>query len=470
MARVVQPRKSPPYVAIIFVFTTLIAGSLAVIFHMQKSDAEQIAAQERAERKKYAQEAERRSAEVAVMERAFQEASGDRGAVAQTVTAQLIQQVRDLSQWITGGAGGYEQAKEEKDKFVAAQEDGGSFAGFVNEIRRVRSMLKAAREKAAEARDRNEALAKENEQKAQRIQEIETKFDQEIKASNQTISQLQTAKKTQHDEYLKKLGEAEAVANKNAAELNDTITKLNAELEKRQIEINKLAQQLAAALRKLNDSRSPGPQEARPEPDGKVIRLVEGTDRCYINIGARNNVKVGMTFSVWPSTGIPARKGEEEQPKALLVVTNVSPSVSECRITEQKKSDPLIEDDLVSNIAFDENRVFTFVVEGKFDLLGKGAATEAGAEAVKQLIRRVGGKVVDEVNIDTDFVVIGEEPIPPPKPADDAPPQVWKVYQEQMKTYQAYKSIQGLAANMRIPVLNANRFLSLIGMQMASAE
>ena len=50
-----------------------------------------------------------------------------------------------------------------------------------------------------------------------------------------------------------------------------------------------------------------------------------------------------------------------------------------------------------------------------------GTATPDGAKQATVLIERFGGKVVDHVSIDTDFVVRGEEPPEPENPEPDLP-------------------------------------------------
>jgi hypothetical protein len=103
------------------------------------------------------------------------------------------------------------------------------------------------------------------------------------------------------------------------------------------------------------------------------------------------------------------------------------------------------------------------VVEGLFDLRGQGKATMSGAEEVKSLIQRMGGKLAADVDYRADYLVVGDEPSKPPKPKDDADPTANAVYQEQLKVWDRFQAALKAAKDDKIPVLNANRFLELVG-------
>ena len=69
----------------------------------------------------------------------------------------------------------------------------------------------------------------------------------------------------------------------------------------------------------------------------------------------------------------------------------------------------------------------------------------------------------DELTPETDFAVMGAPPVQPAKPKDDAEESENVVYEEQMKIYRKYSEVRDKAVKMHIPVLNANRFLALVG-------
>ena len=98
----------------------------------------------------------------------------------------------------------------------------------------------------------------------------------------------------------------------------------------------------------------------------------------------------------------------------------------------------------------------------RFDLDQNGTATPQDAEQVKRIVTNFGGNVVDKINVDTDFVVLGKEPAIPEKPTEPDP-LLQREYEEAMAAYEAYGRISDEARAYRIPILNQNRFLYLTG-------
>ncbi len=79
------------------------------------------------------------------------------------------------------------------------------------------------------------------------------------------------------------------------------------------------------------------------------------------------------------------------------------------------------------------------------------------------MIQRSGGKIADDLTVNTDFLVVGEEPPRPPKLADDASETDKALNDAQMKAYMDYEAAKAKAQAMYIPSLNTNRFLDLMG-------
>jgi hypothetical protein len=83
---------------------------------------------------------------------------------------------------------------------------------------------------------------------------------------------------------------------------------------------------------------------------------------------------------------------------------------------------------------------------------------------VKRLITQWGGEVVPDINVDTDFVVLGAEPQVPVLSKDDLQDPVQKaIYDRAVAESEAYANISAKARDYKIPILNQNRFLYMIG-------
>jgi len=192
--------------------------------------------------------------------------------------------------------------------------------------------------------------------------------------------------------------------------------------------------------------------------DGQIEKIARNAGICYVNIGKKDRVQPGMTLAVYSKKGV-----KQENIKGKLLVTNVGDNFSECKITEEDKNAPVVVGDDVANIAFHPVRKNVFVVQGLFDLHGTGTATRIGADQVRDVIIKAGGIVADEVGYQTDYVVLGEEPIKPSRPEEDAPTTAQQAYQKQLRRYKEYQNIKEQAAALRIPILNTNRFILLTG-------
>ena len=190
-------------------------------------------------------------------------------------------------------------------------------------------------------------------------------------------------------------------------------------------------------------------------PDGNITRVVD-EKTCYISLGSGNGVLEDWMFSVYS-------RGDAEAAKAQIIVKQVFEETSECVIAKENPKDPIAEGDIIASIAFDENRQYTFLVKGQFDIQGSGEATDEGRDQVIALIRQFGGKVVNDVDVDVDFVVLGPEPAIPAEPDKDMPATMRDIYEATLRQRDEYLQVKQEAIDLRLRILNTNRFLERIG-------
>jgi hypothetical protein len=203
--------------------------------------------------------------------------------------------------------------------------------------------------------------------------------------------------------------------------------------------------------------------------DGKVTQ-VGRNDVAYIDIGLGQQITPGMTFQIYDrELGIPKTTNtaadDLPQGKGSLEVTRVGARSSECRVVKLQQGQQIVEGDLIANLIYDPNVKLKFKVYGDFDIDQNSVATAAEAEIVKRLIAQWGGALVEEVTIDTDFVVMGKEPTIPQYTSDQLKDDPIAAFQMEKatKAMAAYEEIRTKALDMHVPVLNQNRFLYLIG-------
>jgi hypothetical protein len=232
----------------------------------------------------------------------------------------------------------------------------------------------------------------------------------------------------------------------------------------------KLELVLDKTRQKLNEIRIDPTKAVTRQPDGRIVRIPT-RDTVFIDLGSGDQITPGLTFEVFDKAdGIPAPgdpSNDENLPvgKASIEVVRVGNTTSECRVTRTSRGATLSEGDLIANLVYDKNTKNNFLVYGNFDLDRNGVATPQDAEVIKRLITQWGSSVVSELNVDTDFVVLGKEPVIPNVSRQELEndPLLKAKYDAAVADAEAYSDISAKARAYRIPILNQNRFLYLVG-------
>jgi hypothetical protein len=259
------------------------------------------------------------------------------------------------------------------------------------------------------------------------------------------------------------LREMQATLDATEAQLQTCKREGTREAREKDIEIGRLGT-LIAELQKQIQSLKPGsfdPNAILTSADGRILRAIPGSDVVYVNLGAADRIKPGMGFEVYSPT---RETSGGLRGKASLEVVTVMEETSECRVTRRVPAQPIIEGDIVVNIAFERNRQPKFVVRGDFDLDHDGVIDFNGVEQVMGIIRQWGGQVVDDLDESVDFVVIG---LPPAGPGFGPEEKVSDVVRDQAVKKELersrFRALVERAQKMFIPVITQNQFLFLTG-------
>ncbi len=280
---------------------------------------------------------------------------------------------------------------------------------------------------------------------------------QDANSVQQSYNQLRDLMVRKSDEQMQALmqqrDEAINEKNKSRQELLETMSKL-------QITQNRLAD----ALGRL-EVLKPKPREdvAAYRPDGEIISVDLQSNIVFINLGSSSKVYPGLTFAVYDrSAPIP----QDGTSKGEIEVFDVAANTATARITSSSKRNPIAQGDIILNLIWDSKTTNRFVVVGDFDFNGDGLIDADAKTKIAQLIENWGGKVEDTVSIDTDYVVLGNEPMPRKKPTLDeieADPLANEKYEASVKAAEQYKEAKAQAKDLYIPVFNFKRFLNFIG-------
>jgi hypothetical protein len=301
------------------------------------------------------------------------------------------------------------------------------------------------------------AIKEQNKQKEQQFidqvklyqdsaNEIQTKYD-ELK------NQMTSATEEQVQAVQKRLEEEQTKLKNKQMELLDAQEKLA-----------QTRQSLKASIAKLEEIRPrPDKDVAAYQRDAGILRVDLKNGLVYLDMGSENHVYRGLTFAVYDrNMPIP----EDGKGKAEIEVFQVDPKVSVARIVKSNIKNPIVKEDLVANLIWDSKTSNRFVVIGDFDLNNDGRADADGAKRIREMIERWGGTIEQDVDIDTDFVVVGQTPRPLPKPEQiqlDIDPTLKQKYEESLDAMKNYSDKLAKAGELSVPIFNQKRFLYLIG-------
>ena len=312
----------------------------------------------------------------------------------------------------------------------------------------------------------------------EQLNELRQHFDDAMTATKEKEQTLLAEKEKYHQQVIdttQKYEELKVLMEKTSDERAQTLMsqleeeranlkKLNDELLKTQAELKMTQDRMKHALDQLQQIKpSPDREVAAYQPDGKIILIDDQAQVVHLNIGTDDRVYRGLTFSVYDrNTAIP----KDGEGKAEVEVFGVSKNISAARITHSQKKNPVALDDIVANLVWDSDKANVFVVAGEFDLNGDGIIDRNAIDKIKALIEKWGGKVVDTISVDTDFLVLGGPPQVPPKPTFEdleVDPMADEKYEAALQRFNHYKEVQSQAQALWIPIFQYERFLYFIG-------
>lgn len=322
---------------------------------------------------------------------------------------------------------------------------------------KIEQQLKDTQTKLVAAAEANTQQVARMEQEIEKIRaDSQKRIEESIAASQDSRQTLQTVEQAREDERSR------------AQEAVDQITVQLAQVRQ---EREELAKQIEAVQRKLAGYRVDVNEPLLRQADGRIVS-VPGNNTVYIDLGSGDQIVPGLTFEVYdqvdgmPPTGTSTAAGDPALPegKASIEVVRVGGTSSEARVVRQQSGSILQQGDIIANLVYDRNTRYRFMVYGKFDLDNNDVATAADAEVIRRLITQWGSRLVNEVSVNTDFVVLGAEPELPEFTSEELrDPLNFARMEQAQQELDAYLDVVQRARELSVPILNQNRFLYFIG-------
>lgn len=255
-----------------------------------------------------------------------------------------------------------------------------------------------------------------------------------------------------------------AAIEKIRRDATDEVARLNDRISRQQEEIL-VAQGKIKTLQKERSAETLRPQDEATLVDGQVLAVVDADGSVYINRGRNDRVVLGMSFEVYSDASSikPTADGSYSRGKASLEVIRVDESSSTCRVTRSTRGNSVTKGDSIANALYDPTKKYAFLVYGNFDADRDGRATPEESGEVRAIVSGWGGKLVDSLSGEVDFLVLGSRPVVPPQPSADAPVAVVQEFIRLRNIAREYDRLFEQAASTSIPVLNENRLRTLIG-------
>ena len=307
-------------------------------------------------------------------------------------------------------------------------------------------------------RDRLNADAEQNEKANQQVRQEFTDKIAELESAYKKLEQQSEQNRKEWNEQVAKLAADLEKASESAGQQLAQERKQREQIAKQRDAAQKLVEGLTAKQASFKPSADL--TSALQIADGHIVRVVVGEDITYISLGREDGVRRGMTFSVYSRLGgiTPDGKG-----KATLEVVNPFETTSECRVTSTTPGQPIVENDVIANPVFDKNRKLNFLVAGDFDLDFDGKIDDEGGKKVTALIEQAGGNVVNAIDTQTDFAVLGgAPPLVMVSEGEDSPEVRERAAQLEVNR-KAFDKIVNEAKALSIPVLTRTQFLHFIG-------
>ncbi len=333
---------------------------------------------------------------------------------------------------------------------------------LLNEIKRLRAEEAAAAQRVnameTELRDAIEARTAAIAARSQ----LQATYQQSLQDAERRLAAQQDQFTGYQSETKKKIDLFEDRIKELQNNSSDQVATLQATADQKEQEIDVLRRRLDDIQR----NEGTGNYDPRILPDGKLISVIPDENLCYISLGKRDHLVLGLTFEVYAVDALIKinEVNELNRGKATIEVIDVAENSATCRVVRLGQRQILVAGDVIGNVVYDPNATIQFKIHGEFDIDNTGQATQSDRRRVENLVENWGGVLMDELTYATDYLVLGSEPeFPDPLPPDTIDPIEIARHAAAVKKFEEYQDLINTARELTIPVLNQNRFLIMIG-------
>ncbi|MBL4702195.1 MAG: hypothetical protein JKX85_13155 [Phycisphaeraceae bacterium] len=433
----------------------------AILFYTRIEVAEQSAANNVATLDRFARSSERSGNDV--IREIMQDAS-------KSVVGHLIDDNAKLKLVILGSS-------EISTAAVTSEMDNLGIKGqsLVQEIRRLRTEEQSAKELQDDLNKKYEIASKRASEAETAKNRVESEYQSSVNKLKGQLTQLGKGCLAYQAKSAKEQKSIVAQLHKVRNNYKDMQAKHSSIENQKNSEIQVLKQRISR-LESQHSGRAS--QEANIDPstlvDGKIASVLVEQNAVYVDLGQHSHVIPGMTFEVYdPKVGVVKDAKGNYSGKATIEIINVFESTSVARVVQIANGAEIFSGDLIANLIYDPDLKFKFFVYGEFDLDKIGQLSVTDRRRVENMIIKWGGLLMSnasqqgnnpKLTYDVDFLVLGAEPEFPSAPSEnEVDPTAIERHAQALKRYEAYHGLVKQGKELSIPILNQNRFLSMVG-------
>ena len=382
------------------------------------------------------------------------------GADGKSLVGYLVESRRDIMQRVTGTPTDSLDRLQQRLSNVPGTDDTSLLRVAEDAVRRNQELQDRLNQAQAAVTRAQENAANET----QRVASIEESFQETITQLSAEVANYRDEVESLRSEY----GQARLSMDRRVSDIrtraDDRVSILGSQLDQARADLRSAEEQLRE-LRGQGRTTGVRPRPEESLADGVIVAINERDRQVTINRGSNDKVTLGMTFAVYNDLQeiVPDAQGNYPRGKANLEVIRVLDDRSIARINGAVAGRPILQGDVVANAVYDPNKVYKFVVYGFFDADGDGVQSFGETRAIEAAIRNWNGRVVDDLAGDVDFLILGTRPTLPPEPDITANETEIRQYQEALTRVERYDNLFNTAVSAGVPVLNQNRFYTLIG-------
>jgi hypothetical protein len=244
------------------------------------------------------------------------------------------------------------------------------------------------------------------------IEDAKAQREVEVREANQKFNKLQDESidnQRKAEVEKKRLQDQVELARKETVRVQkehvNQVARLDSEIKKKQLRIDELTRKQRKTFYEASQS------------DGEITFADNSLGYAWVDLGKRHGLRIGMRFDIFQYT-----KGGRQKIKALCEVKKVEQDMAQVAILNDEvpdldspdhtkhqpdPNDPIVKGDLVRSIFSPGNPTFDKEAQRKFYFLGTKLANRYYTQdELTKKIEEFGGKVLKELTVDVDYVVV----------------------------------------------------------------